>query len=728
MADANLQIIISAVDRATAVFQKIQQNIDRLENRVKNMADVFDRVGKSIAAIGAGVTAFSAPFVAGVYSAIQAGIDFEQQMYKIKAITGATDEEFQRLTNTAMQMGAQTAFSASQAAEAMYLMASAGMKTKEIIAAIPDVLNLATVAQTNLATATDLVISTLNSFGMSAQEAGRAVDVFVQACANSPATVEKLQYSLKYAAPAAKALGLSLEETVAALMMFYKAGRKGEEAGTALREVLTELADPKVQKALAQYGIQVMDASGKLRNLGDILDDIKKKGLSAMQIFQIFGTEAGSAILTLVQQGGDAYRQFVNILNNANGVAEQKAEEMKNTVWYKIQELKSEIESIKLEIFKDSKGNIKEFLDMLIKAMPAIKEFVVSVAQGMATVGKIVLMALKPMLAIFTALPAPIKQAIGAFIGLAAAVAAIVGPIITLVGLFGMAISSILEIISVIGALGFSLGTIAGAVSAAIGALGAFVAVVTPIIAVILAIVAVLAVLYLAWKNNWFGIRDITASIVQKVKEQIMMFIKGIKWLISEIRKNKGKILEALKYSLLGPWGIIKLAWDKNLFGIRDKLKNVLYDILNFLKSLPSRFYEAGVGMITALKKGIESKIDEIKQKILDLLKWIDDHLPHSPAKEGPLSRLDEVGPGFVETIAEGIEQHKHRIQSAIGQITTIMTINPQLDRTATTPIFHYGENMQNNYTISINVTGRAYDEQQLAQHIARILKKQTFR
>ncbi|ACX72430.1 phage tail tape measure protein, TP901 family [Methanocaldococcus vulcanius M7] len=726
MADTNLQIIITAVDKATAVFQKIQQNIDRLENRVKNMADVFDRVGKSMAMVGAGVTAFSAPFVAGMYSAIQTGIEFEQQMYKIKAITGATAEEFEKLTQTAMQMGAQTAYTASEAAEAMYLMASAGMKTNEIIAAIPNVLHLATVAQTDLSTATDLVVSTLNSFGMSAQESGRAVDVFVQACANSPATVEKLQYSLKYAAPAARALGLSLEDTVAALMMFYKAGRRGEDAGTGLREVLTELADTKVQKALEQYGIKVMDASGKLRNLGDILDDIKKKGLSATEIFKIFGTEAGSALLQLMQQGGDAYKEYVRILENSAGVAEQKYREMTNTVEYKIQQLKSAIENIKLEIFKDSKGNIKEFLDMLIKAMPAIKEFAVSVAQGMATVGKIILMALKPILDIFNKLPTPIKHAIGAFVGLAAAVAAIVGPIILLAGAFAMAISSTLEIVSVIGALGISFGAIAGAVSAAIGAIGAFIAAIAPITAPILAIVAVLAVLYLAWKNNWFGIRDIVNSAISAVKQKLTLFINGIKWLINQIKTHKTQILEALKYSLLGPWGLIKLAWDKNLFGIRDKLKNIMNEIINFLKSLPSRFYQAGVGLITEFIRGFTSKINEIKQKILDLLSWIDDHLPHSPAKEGPLSRLDKVGPGFIETIAEGIEKHKSRIQAAVGKITTTMAINPK-----SIPISQQVTTIQNitnsspNINVNIHVSKTDASPEDIALAVQKVLKQQ---
>jgi len=720
----NMEIIISAVDRASKVLENVQNKMDAIKEKTEKLTTTLNKVGRGLAIAGAGMTAFAAPFVAGMASAVQAGMGFEKVMYKIKAIAGATDEEFQQLTQTAMKMGAQTAYSASEAAEAMYLMASAGMKTKDIVASIADVLNLATVAQTDLATATDLVISTLNSFGMSAQEAGRVVDVFVQACANSPATVEKLQYSLKYAAPAAKALGLSLEETVAALMMFYRAGRKGEEAGTALREVLTELADPKVQKALEQYGIKVMDASGKLRDLGVILDDIKKKGLSATQIFQIFGPEAGSAIITLTQQGGDAYKEFVEILEKSNGVAKQKADEMKNTVWYKMKELASQLESIKLEIFKDSKGDIKEFLDMLVKAMPAIKEFIVSVAQGMGAVGKVILAVIVPMLKIFQALPAPVKQAIGVFVGLAAAVAAIVGPILLVVGGLAMLIAPIIEVVAAVGGLSAALGAISGAVATAVGAIAAFITAVNPIVWVIIAIIAILAGLYLAWKNNWFGIRDITASIVQTVKEKIAGFIEGINWLISQILKHKDLIKNALIATLLGPFAPLKVAWDTNLFGIKDKLKGVLEEMVNYLKSLPSRFYQAGVGIITELKKGIESKINEIKQGILGLLQWIDDHLPHSPAKEGPLSRLDKVGPGFIETIAEGIDKHKSKLQTTISAVVEIMDITPS----SNVGISNISNTNNVNYVVHVNVIGRSYDEQQLAQHLNKLLKKQTFR
>ncbi|MBW9222434.1 phage tail tape measure protein [Methanothermococcus sp. SCGC AD-155-C09] len=725
----NMEIIISAVDKASQVLEKVQRKMDTIKNKASKVAESFNKVGQGLAVAGAGMTAFAAPVAVMMASAIDKGIEFEQQMKTVQAVMGATAEDFEKLTELAMHYGETTAYSASQVAEAMRNMASAGMKTEQIYESLGNVLTLATATQSDLALSSEIIVSTLAQFNMEASESARIMDVFTQAVANAPARLGDLQYSLKYVGALANSMGYSLEETTAALMMLYSAGMKGEQAGTALRSALSQLADTKVQEELRALGIEVLDANGKLKDMNVILDELKQKGLDTSQVLSIFGTEAGTAINIMLTQGGEAYKKYVDLLENSKGKAEQTAEEMKNTVQYKIQALKSAIEGIQLEIFKDANGDLREFLDQLLEAMPAIKEFAVSVAQGMGTVGKVILAVVVPMLEAFQALPAPVKKAIGAFVGLVAAVAAIVGPILLVVGGLAMMVAPIIEVVAAVGGLSAAFGAIAGIVASAVGAIGTFIAAVNPIVWVILAIVAVLAGLYLAWKNNWFGIRDITASIIQTVKEKIAGFIEGIKWIISQILEHKDLIKNALITALLGPFAPLKIAWDNNLFGIRDKLNSVLEEMINYLKSLPSRFYQAGVGIITGLKKGIENKIGEIKQKILNLVKWIDDHLPHSPAKEGPLSRLDKVGPGFVETIAEGIDKHKSKIQNVVGGLTTTMAINPRLGRTTTTSnIFNYGGNSNTNYNISINVVGKGYDEQELAQHLNKLLKKQTFR
>jgi TP901 family phage tail tape measure protein len=723
----NMEIIISAVDRASQVLENVQRKMDVIKDKTARVAETFNKVGQGLAVAGAGMTAFATPFVLGMSSAIQTGIEFEQQMKTVQAVMGATAEDYERLTELAMHYGETTAYSASQVAEAMRNMASAGMKTEQIYDSLGNVLTLATATQSDLALSSEIIVSTLAQFNMKASESARIMDVFTQAVANAPARLGDLQYSLKYVGALANSMGYSLEETTAALMMLYSAGMKGEQAGTALRSALSQLADTKVQEKLRALGIEVLDANGKLKDMNVILDEMKQKGLDTSQVLSIFGTEAGTAINIMLTQGGEAYAKYVELLENSKGKAEQTAEEMKNTVQYKIQALKSAIEGIKLEIFKDSNGDLREFLDQLLEAMPAIKEFAVSVAQGMGTVGKVILAVVVPMLKAFQALPAPVKKAIGVFVGLAAAVAAIVGPILLVVGGLAMMIAPIIEVVSAVGGLSAAFGAIAGAISTAITAIGALLVAIDPIVWIILAIIAVIGALYLAWKNNWFGIRDIVSSIANAVKEKLNAFIEGIKWLIGQINEHKDTIKEYLMLALLNPWEAIKKAWDENLFDIKDKLTTKFNEMVDFLKGLPKRFYDAGVGMITELKKGIESKIEEVKQSILDLLNWIDDHLPHSPAKEGPLSRLDKVGPGFVETIAEGIEKHKSKIQNVVGGLTTTMAIKPQLSGAPTT-IFNYGGDTQTNYNVAINVVGRGYDEQQLAQKIAYILKKQQFR
>ncbi|AEH06307.1 phage tail tape measure protein [Methanothermococcus okinawensis] len=725
----NMEIIISAVDKASAVLEKVQRKMDVIKNKTARIAETFNRVGKGLAVAGAGMTAFATPFVAGMASAINKGIEFEQQMKTVQAVMGASQQDFTKLSQLAMHYGATTAYTASEVAEAMRNMAAAGMKTKQIYASLGSVLTLATATQSDLNLSSEIIISTLAQFNMKASQSARIIDVFSQAVANSPARLGDLQYSLKYVGALANSMGYSLEQTTAALMMLYKAGKKGEEAGTALREVLSRLVNTGVQNKLKALGINVLDSNGKLKGMGTILDEIKKKGLSSAQILSIFGTEAGTAINIMLTQGGDAYKKYVKVLDDSKGKAEKTADEMKNTVQYKIQALKSAIEGIKLSIFKDNKGQIKKFLDELIKAMPAIKKFVVSISKGMATVGKVIVKAILPLLKIFNNLPAPVKKAIGIFVGLVAAIAAIVGPILLVVGGFAMAISSISEVVGAIGGLSAAIGAVSGVISSVITVIGGIVLAINPVILIILAVAVAVAALYLAWKNNWFGIRDTINAVVKKIKGILSKLAGALKWVITEIKKHTKDIKKALFTALLGPFAPLKTAWDNNLFGIRDKLKKVFNEMISYLKSLPRRFYQAGVGMINSLKNGIESKINEIKQKILDLLHWIDNHLPHSPAKEGPLSRLDKVGPGFIDTIAEGINKHKSKIQNVVGGITTTMAINTRLGRAPTTSnVLNYGGDTQTNYNVAINVVGKSYDEQQLANHLNKLLKKQIYR
>ena len=257
--------------------------------------------------------------------------DFETGMSAVKSLSGATNEEFVQLKQTAKDLGATTAFSASEASEGMQYLAMAGWDTNEIIAAMPGLLDLAAAGATNLGVAADIVSDVMTAMGMEANEASRAADVFAKAATSSNTTVEMLGETMKYAAPIANTFGMSLEEVSALAGMMANAGIKGSQAGTALRSSLLRMSKPTtdMQKTMTALGISFTDASGNMKKTGDIVRMLEKSftGLSESKRLEaaqtLFGTEAASAWLGILDQGADTYESFAEQLNNAKGAADE---------------------------------------------------------------------------------------------------------------------------------------------------------------------------------------------------------------------------------------------------------------------------------------------------------------------------------------------------------------------------------------------------------------------
>ena len=185
-------------------------------------------------------------------------------MLTVRAVTGATAEQFAVLTDQAKQLGRTTSFTAKQVAEGMTSLGRAGFKPAEIQAAIPAVLNLARATGTELGQAADYAANSIRAFGLSASDTTRVADVLTATANNSAQTVDDLAESLKYAAPVAADAGESIESTSKALGVLANMGIKGSMAGTTIRQMFIRLADPGVQKTLAGLGIAAVDAAGNL--------------------------------------------------------------------------------------------------------------------------------------------------------------------------------------------------------------------------------------------------------------------------------------------------------------------------------------------------------------------------------------------------------------------------------------------------------------------------------
>lgn len=341
---------------------RIGADLSGFEKSMKEFNKTWGKLGQQVSQagqqIGTTFTAAGGAIAAGLGLAVNKAMDFDSQMSRVSAISQATESDFQALRQTALDLGASTSKSATEVAQGMELMAAKGYDAQQVIAAMPGVIAAAEASGEDMALVADTVSSALNAWGMEASEASHVADVLAQSANSSAAGVEDLQYSFKYAAPMAKQLGITMEELAAATGIMADAGMKGEQAGTTLRMAFIRLADPpkEARAALENLGITVTDANGKFLPMIEIIRQFQQKlsGLSDAQkiaaMSTIFGAEAASGMLNVIDAGPKKFSELVVGLANADGQAKKTADVMKDNLKGSLQELSGAAETAQISI------------------------------------------------------------------------------------------------------------------------------------------------------------------------------------------------------------------------------------------------------------------------------------------------------------------------------------------------------------------------------------------
>jgi TP901 family phage tail tape measure protein len=305
----------------------------------------------------------------GLGASVNVARNFEEAMSRVKAISGATGTEFDALKAKAKELGETTQFSATEAAQGMEFLAMSGFKVNDIVGAMPSVLNLAAAAKVDLGKSADIVSNIMTGFGISAEDAGGAVDVLVKTMTTANTDLPMLGEAMKYVAPVSKSLGLSLEETAAAIAKMSDAGIQGSQAGTALRAALLSLANPtgQTKEAMKALNLEILTADGQMKPLPELIGHIadKMKGMTDAQrtatSAQLVGTEAASGFVTLLGVGEEALTQYTTTLKESGGVAEKVAKTQMDNLNGALKELQSAAEGLGIQIGEDLLPIITEF-------------------------------------------------------------------------------------------------------------------------------------------------------------------------------------------------------------------------------------------------------------------------------------------------------------------------------------------------------------------------------
>ena len=304
--------------------------------------------------------------------------EFELTMARVRGISGATDQEFKSLSQTARTLGATTIFSARQAAQGMTFLAQAGFSANEIISATAASLTLAQAGSLELAAATDLTAKTIRQFGLDADQAGRIADVFAKAGASSNTSVTQLGEALKFVGPVARGVNVSLEETVAVIGALGDAGIQGSMAGTALRQIISTIQRPTsaATATLKQFGIEIADITALQGDLTAQFELLTPVLQNVAATTAVFGKRQLAAALT-IGKSVERIKELNTTLLDSEDFAREFAALVNNTLSGAFLSLRSGIEEAALQ-FGDS-----GFLGVLTETIKVIAG-AVSVLNGMS--------------------------------------------------------------------------------------------------------------------------------------------------------------------------------------------------------------------------------------------------------------------------------------------------------------------------------------------------------
>lgn len=336
---AKMAVLISA---QTAEFNKA---LAASEARLKKFASSAQSSGASITqALSLGGLALGgAQLTSALVGAVNTIKDFEQQMATVRAITGATDSEFNLLRNDALKLGAATKYTATQVAELQTEYGRLGFTTQEILNATKATLSLATATGEDLAKSADVLGSTLRAFNIDASETGRVADVMAGSFNRSALGLENYSEAIKYVAPIAAANNISLEETTALLGILADNGIRGSMAGTSLRKIISDLNS--VTGTMTE----------KLKKLAD-------RGLDSSDALDEVGRTAYASLLIL-SKNTDRVQSLDKALHNVNGEADRTAKIMGDTLSGDLDRLKSAYDGLVL-----SGGAFGDVLRELVQA------------------------------------------------------------------------------------------------------------------------------------------------------------------------------------------------------------------------------------------------------------------------------------------------------------------------------------------------------------------------
>lgn len=585
-----------------AELKRLEQQASTTNATLTKIGDVgskLETVGNGITNVGKKVSVVSAAVTGMGIASVKTAADFESSMSQVQATMGITKDSMSdvngesvntmdALSDLAKQMGSETAFSASECAEALNYLALAGYDTQEMVDTLPTVLNLAAAGNIDLASASDMVTDAMSALGMETSEADTMVDQMAKTASSTNTSVSQLGEGILTIGATAKSIKGGTAELNTALGILANNGIKGAEGGTHLRNVILSLQNPtdKAAACMEQLGVDVYDSEGNMRSLNDILGDLNTSidGMTAAEktniISSIFNKTDLSSVNALLANTGETWDSLQDSITNSAGAAQQMADTQLDNLSGQLTILKSALEGLAISIgealmpmVKNIVAKVQAFVTWLNNLDDGTKQVIVKIGLFVAALG-----------------PALV----------------IIGTVISKVGVAMQAFSSFgLKITSLVSK--------AGGLSGVMSKVGTAIMGINP---VVIAVVAAIAVLVGAFVHLW--------NTNEEFRNKITAIWERIKGIFSGFAQGITDRLNALGFDFENFGEVVSAIWEglcnflAPLFeGVFTQIANILEGVLGVITGLLDIF----IGIFTGNWSQVWEGVKGIFSSVWDFIK-----------------------------------------------------------------------------------------------------------
>lgn len=401
---ASIAATRTGIEQQTKALQQ-QSEAQRKLAKLQQQAQKAAGIGAGMAAGGAVAMYGGQRALRGTAGLLSAGMDFDAQMSKVQALTRLekTSADYAMLRAQALELGASTMFSATEAAQGQAFLAMAGFDPKAIKGAMPGLLDMAKAGDLDLGRTADISSNILSAFGIDPNKMGNVADTLTKVFTTSNVNLEMLGNTMSHVGPVARAAGVDLETTAAMAGLLGNVGIQGEKGGTALRAMLLRLSAPTggAAKMLDKLKVKTRDAKGNVRNVMEVLADLAKQtekmgSAQKLEVLKtIFGEEPAAAMTELLSQAGaGGILEYLNKVRDSAGAASKTAGIMADNLTGDLDEMSSTWEDVRISLFDANQGEIRAWAQTItagirsvgdwFKANPVAAQWLVRLVVGFA--------------------------------------------------------------------------------------------------------------------------------------------------------------------------------------------------------------------------------------------------------------------------------------------------------------------------------------------------------